>query len=270
MIPVALSIAGSDPSGGAGIQADLKTFLDLGVYGMAVPTALTVQDTRGVRGVHPVPPDVVAAQVRAVVEDIPPGAVKIGMLHDAGVARAVAGALAGLPAASPVVLDPVIRSSSGRELLDEAGRAVILDSLLPRCALLTPNIPELRLLFGTADGAEAAGRFGVPVLLTGGHAEGAVVEDRLFLPGEAPRVFRHPRLRSRNTHGTGCTLSSAVAARLARGDALPAAVEAAVAYVHALLARSAGHRLGGGVGPMLHGPVGAADPPDLSPRGRSR
>lgn len=256
-IPNALSIAGSDPSGGAGIQADLKAFADHGVYGMAALTALTAQNTRGVSGVFAVPADFIRAQIAAVRADLPPDAIKIGMLGTGEIARAVAAAVEGYD--GPLVLDPVMVATSGDALLEPAAEEVVVEVLLPRARVITPNRPEAaRLGIAAAPGAFAA-RTGVAVLLKDGHGDGAVVEDRLFLPDGAVHRFAHPRVSTRNTHGTGCTLASAVAARLARGEPLPAACDGAVRYLARLVAGSAAHALGGGHGPLLHGIVARGD-----------
>jgi len=245
----ALSIAGSDPSGGAGIQADLKTFAAHDVYGMAVVSALTAQNTRGVVAVEPVRGDFVAAQLAALLDDLPVGAIKTGMLGTAAVVEAV---LAGLEVyEGPVVVDPVALSSSGHRLLaSDAGPA--LERLVGRATLVTPNLLEADLLLGGLGPQEWVDQRGTALLLTGGHAEGEVVTDRLFEPGQPPSVASSPRLHTRNSHGTGCTLSAAIAARLARGEALSAAVQGAHAWLHELLRLSAPHELGAGVGPLLH------------------
>ncbi|MCB9765505.1 MAG: bifunctional hydroxymethylpyrimidine kinase/phosphomethylpyrimidine kinase [Alphaproteobacteria bacterium] len=248
-VPVALTIAGSDSGGGAGIQADLKTFLDRGVYGASVLTAVTAQNTLGVRLVHPVPVAAVQAQLQAVLEDLPPGAIKIGMLATAALVEAVAEALREVQA--PIVLDPVMVATSGDPLLDPEAVAALRDHLLPLCAVVTPNLPELALLGGAAWLDTAP----VPVLVKGGHATDATVTDRLVWPDGAARTWTHPRVSSRNTHGTGCTLSSAIAAELARGRPLEQAVGVALDYVARLIAGSADHALGAGHGPLLHGLV---------------
>ncbi len=247
-----LSIAGSDPSGGAGIQADLKTFADHGVYGMAAITALTAQDTRGVRGVSVVNPDLLRQQVGPLLDDIPPDAIKLGMLGSADNVTVLAELLATTDA--PVVLDPVLVSSSGAALLSDTGTALLRDALLPHVRLVTPNGPEATLLLAGEAPAAWTARTGTALLWTGGHGEGDTLEDRLFLPDGRTRTWRHPRIATRNSHGTGCTLSSAIAARLARGEALEAAVDGAIAYVAYLLGSSRGHHLGHGTGPLLHGP----------------
>ena len=253
MIHTVLSIAGSDPSGGAGIQADLKTFAEHGVYGMAAVTALTVQNTVGVTGVHAVPPEFVAAQIRAVCADIPPSAIKIGMVGGAGAIVAVAHAL---PRGVPVVLDPVMVATSGDPLLESDAEAALLEWLVPRATIVTPNLPEAARL-GAGDDPEGwAKRHGVALLVKGGHAHEALVHDVLYGPEGSVHRWEHPRVASRNTHGTGCTLSSAIASRLARGLPLAAAVGGAVDYVAALIAASKGHALGAGHGPLLHGRAG--------------
>lgn len=238
-----LSIAGSDPSGGAGVQADLKTFAAHGVYGMAAITALTAQNTQRVRWVQPVGPGGVRAQIRAVLEDMPVHAVKIGMLGDAQVAAAVAHEL--MDVNVPIVLDPVLGSSTGSPL-NEAPDA--LRHLVPLCALVTPNQPELEALPWLLDA-------GVPILITGGHGDGEVLVERLVTPTGEHR-FEHARVDTRNLHGTGCTLSSAIAARLALGHPLVDAVQGAVTWVHRRVQASASHRLGNGSGPLLHGDSG--------------
>lgn len=247
MTPIALTIAGSDSGGGAGVQADLKTFLDLGVFGTSAIAAITAQNTRGVRWALALPPEGLVAQVQAVLEDLPPQAVKIGMLANSGLVRAVVAALEGY--AGPVVLDPVMVSSNGDLLLEPEAVAALTQELLPRCALVTPNLPELAALGGEAWLA----RCPVPVLVKGGHRAGPVVEDQLRWPDGRRLYFHHPRVQTRNTHGTGCTLSAAIAALLARGLPLERAVAGGHRYVAGLIARSADHGLGGGVGPLLHG-----------------
>lgn len=255
-LPV-LSIAGSDPSGGAGVQADLKTFSAHRVYGMAVLTALTAQNTVGVSAIHAVPLPFVREQIRMVLADIPPRAVKIGMLGTADLVRTVAEALAGYK--GPIVLDPVMVATSGARLLEPAAEAAILEHLLPLARVVTPNLPEAEVLLRGEAPASFAARTGVALLRKDGHGDGAEVRDRLFLPDGGEHLFAHPRVKSRNTHGTGCTLSSALAARLARGEALAAAAERSVAWVAALVARSADHKLGAGRGPLLHEQVPPAD-----------
>ncbi len=249
----ALSIAGSDPSGGAGIQADLKTFQAHQVYGMAVITALTAQNTSSVSAVHTPPPAFVAEQIRMVLEDMPVGAVKIGMLATADIIRAVAGALASYD--GPVVLDPVMVSTSGHRLLAPEAEAAMLSELVPRATLLTPNIPEAELLLDGADPGDWARARGIGLLLKDGHNTEDVVRDRLVRSDGSDRVWSHPRVASRNTHGTGCTLSSAIAARLSKGGGhtLDDAVGGALAWLSDLIQGSADHALGHGHGPLLTG-----------------
>jgi len=248
MIPTALSIAGSDPSGGAGIQADLKTFLEHGVYGMAAVTALTTQSTQGVVAVYPVDPVMVAEQVRSVLGDMPVGAIKIGMV---GTSAGVLGELL-QETEAPVVLDPVLRSSSGHRLLDPAQLPALL-ALAQQATVITPNTPELHALLGDSDPQHWAQDTGVAVLHTGGHGEALQIVDALHLPDGRCLRLPHERIASRATHGTGCTLSSAVAAGLARGWPLDRSVEAAIEFTADLLARSRAHPLGEGTAPLLHG-----------------
>ena len=260
MIPNLLSIAGSDPSGGAGIQADLKTFAALGGYGMAAITALTAQNTRGVTAVHVPPPDFVAAEIDAIFADIRVDAVKLGMLADAPVVQAVAACLAAHDARN-IVLDPVLVATSGDSLGAPGVVEALLGHLLPMATVITPNLPEAARLAGRPVPADldamreiaralvAAGARAV--LVKGGHLGGADAVDVLF-DGETMRAFSAPRIATTNTHGTGCTLSSAIATFLARGFALPAAVEAAKAYLTEALHRSAELAVGGGHGPVQH------------------
>ncbi len=248
MIPTALSIAGSDPSGGAGIQADLKTFMEHGVYGMAAITVLTTQSTQGVEGVHPVDPNLVADQVRAVLEDMPVAAIKIGAVgRSASILQEL---LANVDV--PVVLDPVIRSSSGHPLLPEDHLPALL-SLARIASVITPNTPELLELLGQTDPQLWAQETGVAVLHTGGHNKGEEIVDSLHLPCGQCHHLPHQRVHSRATHCTGCTLSSAVTAGLARGWPLDRAVDAAVIFTADLVARSKHHPLGQGNSPLLHG-----------------
>ncbi|MCE1236366.1 MAG: bifunctional hydroxymethylpyrimidine kinase/phosphomethylpyrimidine kinase [Hyphomicrobiales bacterium] len=258
MTAKALTIAGSDSGGGAGIQADLKTFSALGVYGASVVTALTAQNTQGVSGVLDVPPEFVAAQIDAVFSDIGFDAVKIGMLSQAPVIRAVA---AGLDrwGAKKVVLDPVMVATSGDVLLAPEAIATLRDVLLPRALVVTPNLAEAAKLTETAPATSreamvAQGRAILAmgaraVLVKGGHGEGNAAED-VLIAGDETQWFSAMRHPTRNTHGTGCTLSSAIAAGLALGLDLTQAARAAKAYLTAAI-RTA-DRLGVGRG---HGPV---------------
>ncbi len=252
MPQTALSIAGSDPSGGAGIQADLKTFVDHKVFGMAVITALTAQNSHGITGVHPVPPEFVALQVQTLLSDMPVNAIKLGMLANAGIISAVAVALKEFQ--GPIVLDPVMVSTSGHALIAPNAVQTLVSDLLPLATLLTPNLPEAKLLLDGAEPQAFVEQFGVALLLKDGHGEDQVVRDVLYQPGLPQEVFMHPRIKTQNTHGTGCTLSSALAARLAKGQSLSAACEGGIAYIAELVATSATHSMGTGKnGALLHG-----------------
>jgi hydroxymethylpyrimidine/phosphomethylpyrimidine kinase len=256
--PVALTIAGSDPSGGAGIQADLKTFSALEVYGATVVTALTIQDTTGVHAVHPVAPEVVAAQLAAVLSDLPVAATKTGALVDAEVIAAVAGELRSHDA-GPLVVDPVLASTSGAALLQAEALEALRRELLPLAAVLTPNLPEAAQLLGTSAGEvlmapEAACRALTElgpraVLLKGGHAGGAHSEDLLWVDGALERLPAR-RIDTENTHGTGCVLSAALAAHLARGSSVPEAARAAKQLVTRALEGARTWHLGAGSGPL--------------------
>jgi hydroxymethylpyrimidine/phosphomethylpyrimidine kinase len=256
--PRILIVAGSDSGGGAGLQADLKTVLALGGYGMTAVTALTAQNTLGVHEVLPVPPDFVRRQIRVVLDDLGADAVKTGMLKDAAIIAAVADALA--PHADlALVVDPVMVAKGGAALLDRSAVEALTRLLLPRAALLTPNLPEAEALLDRTIGDLAAMRQAArdllalgpaAVLLKGGHLEGETVHD-VLASGEGLRVFSAPRIASSHTHGTGCTLASAVATGLAAGRSLDAAVARARDYVrHAILAAPG---LGHGHGPLGHG-----------------
>ena len=255
---IALTIAGSDSGGGAGIQADLKTFSALGVYGASVVTAVTAQNTRAVTAIETVSARLVRAQIAAVLDDLAVGAIKIGMLGDPQVIRAVAEGLRGC--ALPVVLDPVMVAKSGDRLLAAEAVAALRDELLPVATLLTPNLPEAAALLEMTPAADldtpaAQGRALLArgpewVLMKGGHAAGAVCTDLLI--GPETRVFRAPRIATRNTHGTGCTLSAAIAAGLAQGMAIPQAVARAHGYLQAAIAAADRLRIGAGHGPVHH------------------
>jgi hydroxymethylpyrimidine/phosphomethylpyrimidine kinase len=260
MTAIALTIAGSDSSGGAGIQADLKTFAALGVYGASAITALTAQNTQGVDDVLVVPPDFVARQIKVVARDLEIGAVKIGMLATAEIVRAVAEQLDALPRL-PVVLDPVMVAASGDVLLDEDAIETLRAALLPRATLITPNLPEAAKLLGGGEAkdeggmraqAEALRRLGAgAALIKGGHAEEPEAVD-ILVDAEGEVRLAAPRIETRHTHGTGCTLSSAVAAELAKGASLREAVTRAKAYVTAALERAAALAIGEGRGPVHH------------------
>ncbi|WP_332815544.1 bifunctional hydroxymethylpyrimidine kinase/phosphomethylpyrimidine kinase [Ramlibacter sp.] len=258
-----LSIAGSDSGGGAGIQADLKTFAALGCYGMTAITALTAQNTQGVRGIHAVPPDFLKAQLQAVIEDIGVDAVKVGMLHAPEIVEVVAWAIDGygLP---HVVLDPVMVATSGDRLIAQETVQVLVRELFPRAEVVTPNLDEAALLLGRqlADAAAlppaAADLLALgaqAVLLKGGHLPGEEVVDLLAQRGAEPAcvTLRGPRIASPNTHGTGCTLSSAIACGLALGLPLVESVTQARAYVRSAMLAGAGVRTGQGHGPLNHG-----------------
>lgn len=260
MIPNILSIAGSDPSGGAGIQADLKTFAALACYGMAAVTALTIQNTRGVSGIHVPPATFVSDQIAAIFADIRVDAVKIGMLANAEIAGAVADALE-RHRPRHVVLDPVMVATSGDTLLAPEAVATIRARLLPLAGVVTPNLPEVALLLGTTvptdlagmrDAAAALCRLGArSVLLKGGHLAGPSSDDLLW-DGGTEQIITAPRIATRNTHGTGCTLSSAIAALLPReGDLAPAVVKAK-AYLTGALRSAVQLSVGQGHGPLHH------------------
>ncbi len=259
--PRVLSIAGSDSGGGAGIQADLKTFAALGCYGMTAITALTAQNTQGVRAIHGVPPAMLREQMDAVIEDIGVDAVKIGMLHAPEIVQVVAEAIDrhGL---AKVVLDPVMVATSGAVLIDSPAIAVLVRELFPRVVLVTPNLDETALLVGrvlrNADDMEVAAyellaKGARAVLIKGGHLPGDTVIDLLLTASGETHWMHAPRIHSANTHGTGCTLSSAIAAGLALGQPLLEAVETARAYLRAALQAGASVRTGAGSGPLNHG-----------------
>jgi hydroxymethylpyrimidine/phosphomethylpyrimidine kinase len=258
MVAKALTIAGSDSGGGAGIQADLKTFSALGVYGASVITAVTAQNTCAVTDVHPVPNATVAAQIAAVLGDIRVDCIKIGMLGDAALIETVAQALEGYR--GPIVLDPVMVAKSGARLLPDAARGALIAHLLPRADLLTPNLPEAAALLGCAEaqddakmqaqGARLCEMGAGAVLMKGGHAQGETCTDWL-IAGDATRLDA-PRIATRNTHGTGCTLSSAVAAGLAKGQTLAQAVEAAHGWLHSAIRAADTLEIGQGHGPVHH------------------
>jgi hydroxymethylpyrimidine/phosphomethylpyrimidine kinase len=252
-----LIIAGSDSGGGAGLQADIKAVTMLGGHAATAVTAITVQNTLGVHDVFPLPLDLIAAQARAVLDDIGTDAIKTGMLGTAGVVERVAAILD--TAGVPVVVDPVMIAKGGAALLQAAGIAAVRSLMVPRAALLTPNAPEAEALTGITvndlDGQRRAGEAllalgAKAVLMKGGHVPGGTVIDLLLTPaGET--VMEGPRLDTRHTHGTGCTLASACAAGLAKGLPLAIAVAEARAYVFEAIRRAPG--LGGGHGPLDHG-----------------
>lgn len=259
-VATALTIAGSDSGGGAGIQADLKAFSALGVYGASVVTAVTAQNTRAVTAVLPIPPEIVLAQIDAVLDDIRVDAVKLGMLGGADVVEAVAGRLD--RHAAPVVVDPVMVAKSGAALLEEAAVAAVRDRLLPLATLVTPNLPEAARLLGCAPAGsvaemEAQGRRlrdlgAAAVLMKGGHGRGAVCTDLLVTGDARPLLLEAPRIATANTHGTGCSLSAAIAAGLARGQGLAEAVRAAHAWLQGAIRGADGLGIGSGHGPVHH------------------
>ncbi|TCJ24168.1 bifunctional hydroxymethylpyrimidine kinase/phosphomethylpyrimidine kinase [Nocardioides jejuensis] len=266
---VALTIAGTDSGGGAGIAADLATFADLGLHGASVVTAVTAQDTVAVHAIHPVPFDVVAAQLLAVLDDLAPAVVKTGMLGTAEVARLVAGWCAA-DASRALVVDPVLRATTGAALAGDGLVAAYVDDLLPVATVVTPNAAEARMLLGLAAddptpvralAASLADKLDGPVvLLTGGPevAPGVVAGspascvDWLAAPGSEPVPIEHAAVATTNDHGTGCTYASAVAALLARGADLPTAARDAAAYVTDRLTLSSTWTLGRGRGPVAH------------------
>ncbi|MFT3815388.1 MAG: bifunctional hydroxymethylpyrimidine kinase/phosphomethylpyrimidine kinase [Acidovorax sp.] len=259
-----LSIAGSDSGGGAGIQADLKTFSALGCYGMTAITAITAQNTQGVRGIHGIPPEMLRAQIDAVVEDIGVDAVKIGMLAMPEVVRVVADAIR-THALPHVVLDPVMVATSGDRLIVPDTVAALVGELFPLAEVITPNLDEAALLLGHAiEGAEALDAAAQALLglgaraavLKGGHLPGDWVVDVLALrngTGATLQRLESERIATHNGHGTGCTLSSAIAAHLALGHALPEAVRKARAYILGAIRAGAAVRTGRGHGPLNHG-----------------
>ncbi|MBX7256053.1 MAG: bifunctional hydroxymethylpyrimidine kinase/phosphomethylpyrimidine kinase [Candidatus Hydrogenedentes bacterium] len=252
-----MTIAGSDSGGGAGIQADLKTFTALGVYGMSAITALTAQNTQGVAGVHDVPADFVALQIDHVARDIGVDAAKTGMLSNAEIIEAVAESVR-CNHIDLLVVDPVMVAKSGDSLLQESAREALIRHILPLAYVVTPNTSEAAVLTGspieTADAMQDAAReiydLGPRhVLIKGGHMSGDVVEDLLY-DGRAFHTFRASRIDTKNTHGTGCTLSAAITAYLAKGSSTVTAVEAAKSYVTEAIRRSLA--LGSGHGPLNH------------------
>ncbi|MCA6117722.1 bifunctional hydroxymethylpyrimidine kinase/phosphomethylpyrimidine kinase [Bradyrhizobium sp. WSM 1738] len=259
-IPIALTIAGSDSSGGAGIQADLKTFAALGAYGASVITALTAQNTQGVSGIHQVPAEFVTAQIDAVFSDLIVGAVKIGMVAQVPVIDAIA---AGLKRWSPkhVVLDPVMVATSGDRLLAEEAVNALRTRLIPLASVITPNLPEAAALLDEPMARDTAaiehqGRrllaLGCEaVLIKGGHGEGAESTDYLFT-ASGTIALTAPRIATKNTHGTGCSLSSAIAAGLAKGEGMETAVRNAKTWVTAAIAAADRFSVGRGHGPVHH------------------
>ncbi len=263
-----LTVAGSDSGGGAGMQADLKTFTALGTFGMSAVTAVTAQDTQGVSGVWELPPEAVSEQIRVVAQDLGVDAVKVGMLASAPLVAAVADALHRHLPGCPLVVDPVMQAKGGHALLAANAVAELRRSLLPLATVVTPNLPEAAALAGfaveTAADQVRAGQKILEdgprwVLVKGGHGVDAEIVDHLA--GPEPRDYRQPRIDTRHTHGTGCTLSSAIAVGLARELPVPQAVELAERYVAGAIREAPG--LGHGHGPLNHlwalGPLHGAD-----------
>jgi len=260
MNAIALTIAGSDSGGGAGIQADLKTFSALGVYGASVIAALTAQNTKGVTGIHDVPPAFVTAQIDALFSDLKVGAVKLGMLSNAAVIAAVADGLARHQQTN-VVLDPVMVATSGDRLLKPDAVENLRKLLIPMALVVTPNLPEAAALLDTgiatdeaamrAQGERLLALGAKAVLIKGGHAEGSESVDLLIEPGAVTRLSS-PRFDTKNTHGTGCTLSSAIAAGIAKGLTLVDAARAAKSYVTTAIAAADRLSIGAGHGPVHH------------------
>jgi hydroxymethylpyrimidine/phosphomethylpyrimidine kinase len=253
-----LIIAGSDSGGGAGLQADIKTATALGVYTSTAVTAVTVQDTRGVHGIHHVPAFIVREQIACVVDDIGADAIKVGMLGSAGIAGAVAETLERSAKNIPLVLDPVLKSTGGSPLLEENAISILKARLFPLTALLTPNIPEAEAITGItirdAADMQRAGEelraFGASaVLVKGGHASGDLIED-VLVADKGALVFSSPRIDSRNTHGTGCTLATAIACGIAQGLQLVESIDRARAFVLEAIKTAPG--FGRGHGPLNH------------------
>lgn len=260
--PLALTVAGSDSSGGAGIQADLKTFAALDVFGTTAITAITAQNTVGVRAVHMVPPEIVRSQIDAVFDDMPVGVVKTGMLGTSEAVSVVCEALRRRPSLPPLVVDPVLIATSGDALGDAGVAVAIAELLIPLATILTPNLDEAAALLrepsaGSDDEAQYQARQFLKlganaVLLKGGHGSGETATDWLA-SGDDVIPLTLPRLETRNTHGTGCTLAAAIAAHLARGDELLGAVEKAKQFVWDAIDAARHRQLGAGNGPLDHG-----------------
>ncbi|MGL4518296.1 MAG: bifunctional hydroxymethylpyrimidine kinase/phosphomethylpyrimidine kinase [Phocaeicola sp.] len=256
-----LTIAGSDSGGGAGIQADLKTIAALGAYGTTAITALTAQNTTGVKAIYPIPANFLTAQIEAVMEDIAPGGIKIGMINDTEIVRAIAEAIDRY-APPVVVFDPVMVSTSGHRLVEEAAIKVLRQELIPRCTLITPNLKEAEVLLGRevvtieemkVAAAQLAQSTHTAVLIKGGHLAGGNMCDVLqLLDKKEPILFETPQIESQNTHGTGCTLSAAITTYLTMGQTIPEAVEGAKRFVTAGIEAGKDITTGEGHGPLNH------------------
>ena len=258
--PVALTIAGSDSGGGAGIQADIKTFSSLGVFGASAITAITAQNTQGVRGIQAISPEILRGQIEAILEDFIVDAIKIGMLHNKDAVKVVSETLPSFRRTS-IILDPVMISTSGSKLLEDDAIRTIMDELFPKATLLTPNIPETEYLSGIkinneADILCAARKLQEKgynaILIKGGHIPGVETVDRLFINENNPICLASPTVETFNTHGTGCTLSSAIAAYMALGHSLVEAVRLAKEYMNNALVHGANVCMGKGHGPVNH------------------
>jgi hydroxymethylpyrimidine/phosphomethylpyrimidine kinase len=258
--PIVLTIAGSDSGGGAGVQADLKTISALGCFGTTAITAITAQNTLGVTGIHPVPAEFVTAQIKAVMDDLKPATLKIGMVYSSALAAAIAGTLSCYPGV-PIIFDPVMVTSSGDSLIEDRTATAFKHQLFPLSELVTPNLDEAAVLTGMTvttieDMKKAASRllqYGCKsVLIKGGHLAGSELCDVYLHRNGDERVFSSNRINTKNTHGTGCTLSSAIASYIALGDDLVAAISKSKAYTHRAIEQGKQVRTGAGHGPLNH------------------
>lgn len=259
--PIALTIAGSDSGGGAGIQADLKAFSANGAYGMSAITALTAQNTRGVRAIHAVPPEFLEKQLRAVLDDIGTAAVKIGMLHSSKVIKTVVKILKEYHLQN-IVVDPVMVATSGDKLLQDDAIQTLTAELLPLASVITPNIPEAEILLNrkiknveelTQAAKELAATGSRNILLKSGHLDDETLMDIFYdTKQDIVREFEFLKTETKNTHGTGCTLSSAIAAHLAQGLEMEEAIANGLTYTHEAIRNGAEYKLGGGLGPVHH------------------
>lgn len=256
----ALTIAGSDSGGGAGIQADLKTFAANGAYGMSAITAVTAQNTTGVLDIHPVPVKIIEAQIKAVMEDVGADTVKIGMLHSTDVIRTVVRTLRSWPVPH-IVLDPVMVATSGDKLLEDSAIEILIREMFPVVSLITPNIPEAEIILhqkirNQPDLHKAAKELATlkagTVLLKAGHLSGCTLTDILCIPGKEIIEIKSKRINTSNTHGTGCTLSSAIAVFLAKGYDMVHAVKAGIEYTQKAIESGAKYQTGNGYGPVHH------------------